>query len=107
MKIYLIQNILSIYFEKWPCYYYLADFILSHIIGHEKFYYNFNKPDYFSLAGKEGVKVSIFDFIDSVANIPINEVSFKQNYLPIVKELIKCGAPIELFLYKYLDTTKC
>ena len=104
MKVYLVEHFVSTFREKWPLDFYLADFILSHIISHPHFYYNFNKPDYFSINGKNGLCVPLVDFIDSVANIQPTNTKFKEEYTAIVIDLIRRGAPSSLFkdLYQNL-----
>lgn len=107
MKIYFVENIISNFMQVWPEYYYLADFILTHIISHPKFYYNFNRPDYFSLCGKSGHKMPFVEFISSVANVPEREGTptiighIEKSYLLAVGELIRGGAPLELFNSDY------
>jgi len=103
MKIYFVQYILSVYTKKWEDHYYLADFILTHILAQRNFYYNFNMPDFFSINGKNGLKIPFCDFIDSVANIPRAEVNHSINleYFDIVQKLIESGAPQILFHSAY------
>ena len=102
MKIYFIDNLLAYFKEKWDIYYYLADFILSHIISQPEFYHNFNYPDYFSLEGKQGLKISFIDFISSVGNVSSEKnLSINTQYLNVVGRLVERGAPKVLFNDNY------
>ena len=92
----MIENILQYFFKEWPVYYYLADFILSHLLNYPDFYYNYNCPDWFSLEGKNGRMFYLFDFITCVANTS-DKFILKESYKELVTLLIKNGAPVILF----------
>ena len=110
MKIYFIDNLLAHFEKEWDIYYYLADFILSHIISQPQFYHNFNHPDYFSLEGKTGPKISFVDFISNVGNNPLGKnLPINAQYLNVVERLVKGGAPKVLFNdnYKCITCPNC
>lgn len=96
MKKYIVDHLLAIFNEKWPNDYYLADFLLSHIINHPNFYYNYNKPDFFSINGKGGFMISFIEFVDLVANTP-HITEFNGDFIIIVTDLVRRGAPPVLF----------
>lgn len=101
MKIYIVENVLEYFYEKWPQHFYLADFILSQMINYPTFYYNYNYPDWFSLNGKEGDMCYIYDFITCVANVPGPGLE-KPMFRGQVVQLVKNGAPSNLFNDYYL-----
>lgn len=99
MKKYISEEIYNHFLKEWPNDYYLADFILNWIINHSNYYYNYNKPQLFSLSGKGGKMYCIFDFINSVANT--KHSVYKKCYKCIVQLLINDGAPNVLFNSSY------
>ena len=99
MKIFTREYILNHFVNLWPNDYYLADFILSWLISHEMYYYNYNTPTCFSLCGKCTTLYCIFDFITCVANT--ENAVYKKKYKMLVKKLTQLGAPVILFSVKY------
>jgi len=99
MKGHIIEYILERYISIWPEDYYLADFILSWIISHPGYYYNYNRPMFFSLTGKGGKLYYIFDVIDFVSNT--KESKFRFQFKDVVNALLDVGAPRVLFSEKY------
>lgn len=96
MKKYIVEHFQTIFNEKLPNDYYLADFVLSHIIGHPNFYHNYNNPEYFSINGKGGFMISFIDFVDSVVNTH-EPKKYNEDYIIIVTDLVRRGAPSILF----------
>lgn len=96
MKKYIVDYYLAIFNKMWPDEYYLADFLLTHIINHPKFYYNYNRPDFFSINGKGGFMISFIEFINLVANTS-EKLEFNGDFTIIVTDLVRRGAPLVLF----------
>lgn len=99
MKKFLIDEILLHFQQIWPSDYHLADFILTWIINHPNYYYNYIRPTDFSLFGKGSKLYCVYNFISSVADTEY--FTYKNEYKKMVNLLIDSGAPECLFHVKY------
>lgn len=97
MKLYIRNYILQHFNSIWPNDYYFADFILSWILSHENYYYNYNYPTLFSLSGKcnKHDLCCVIDFIFCVANT--EDAFYRKKYKKCINDLIVLGAPNILF----------